>query len=190
MKRTQTPPRLSLSQAEQVTIKRRDYYPGMPWTPYAPGVEVQGGGWTENYRGTAEALSLAGLANQAQFPGQPGMRKSSVTVYADGTLPTNRLGSCQELASALGAKRVERWGKCKFIVRIYVAESDREPRIAETIRHHAQWWEQKHGYPLHEAPLPGSHRVAPVPQQRSTSGNVINFAAYKLQRQATPVQRW
>ncbi len=53
---------------------------------YAPGVTLERIWWGDFYRGTADALIKAGLVRAEQFPGMPGMGKTTAKFMADGTV--------------------------------------------------------------------------------------------------------
>jgi hypothetical protein len=89
--------------------------------------------WFDEYIGTAEALAAAGLAPVEHFPGQPGMRKTRVTIFADGTVPTGAPTVRHRRSEDPGAKLIQRASKTTFRVRVIVAQEDRARR-AESIR--------------------------------------------------------
>jgi hypothetical protein len=104
-------------------------------TKFVPGVEKRSEyEWFDEYIGTAEALAAVGLAPLEHFPGQPGMRKMRVTIFADGTVPTGAPTVRHRRSEEPGAKMIQRASKTTFRVRVIVAQEDRERR-AESTRH-------------------------------------------------------
>lgn len=80
------------------------------WEDFSPGVRKNEIWWGDRYEGTAVALSNAGLIRPDQLPGQPGMRKTTVTILPDGTLPK-------------GPKTVSKEPGAKQIMRRYATSS-------------------------------------------------------------------
>jgi hypothetical protein len=78
------------------------------WVEYASGVRLLRSCWDDKYVGSARALETVGIVMAAQVPGQPGMRKLKVTIYADGSIPKSPTGTNNRLAHAAGAKIIER----------------------------------------------------------------------------------
>lgn len=97
-----------------ISFPGRDRPNGEGWTDYAPGVMKNSHGWWfDEYRGSAEALVVAGLVGTGQFPGAPGMRKVWVTILPDGTLSTGTSNTKDP-----GAKTIARASKNTFIVTV------------------------------------------------------------------------
>lgn len=63
--------------------------PEPKWRPFTFGVKKREAIWGDDFIGTGEALSAAGLVQINQLPGQPGMRKVCVTIHPDGTIKTD-----------------------------------------------------------------------------------------------------
>jgi hypothetical protein len=95
---------------------------------FAPGVTLREGPCLDAYVGTANALVTAGLIKAGQFPGQPGMRKTVVTIFADGTLPTGAPTATHPRAREAGAKRIQRASKTTFSVYVWVPDNVTESR--------------------------------------------------------------
>lgn len=95
---------------------------------FAPGVLKRLQAGADAYFGTAEALEAAGLLTREQLPGAPGMRKITVTVYADGTIPPSRVPSTT-LAREQGAKQIKRAARGTYCVRIMVSRNEWIRRI-------------------------------------------------------------
>ena len=71
-----------------IDLPGRERYEEAPKKAVAPGVAMREHYHFNAYTGTADALVAAGVVLPGQFPGQPGMRKATVTIFADGTLPS------------------------------------------------------------------------------------------------------
>lgn len=95
---------------------------------YAPGVTKCENSRSDEYRGTAAALAAAGLIELDQVPGQPGMRKVTVRILADGSVlggvPTANHSNIREP----GAKEIERAGAGRFRVRVWLTEEEEQQR--------------------------------------------------------------
>lgn len=72
----------------------RSYHdPAEEWKEAFPGVLCREyGGW-QCHKGTAEALTAAGIVPAGMFPGMPGMRSVCVSILADGRLPAGHRNS-------------------------------------------------------------------------------------------------
>lgn len=111
-----------------------------PWLPERPGFHREVGEvfpgvllretrFSDDFTGSPEALVAAGLISAGQFPGLPGMRKTVVTVYADGTLPTGSPHRKDPRARQPGSREVTRFkGQGQFCVSIRIPESESEER--------------------------------------------------------------
>jgi hypothetical protein len=109
---------------------------------FAPGVTLRESTHSDIYVGTADALVTAGLMKADQFPGQPGMRKVVVTIFADGTLPAGAPTVKHRRAMEAGAKRIQRASRTTFSVRVIIAQEDRVRR-AESIERADQEYETR-----------------------------------------------
>lgn len=126
---------------------------------YAPGVLRRSIIWGEEYTGSAEALVAAGVVAPGQFPGLPGMRKTIVTIMADGRVFDGTLTSNKPPAAhAAGAKQVIRKSAQRFAVVIRIAEDAAEARhlawIAAEAEHEAKLRAMPRPQPL--VPLDGA----------------------------------
>lgn len=99
-------------------------YPGAAKAPTFPAerlpgdVKVQRSQYGDTYLGTADALVARGLLQAHQLPGAPGMRKTRVTIYADGTVATCAPNTNDPRAKEPGAKWVHRAGPKSFSVHV------------------------------------------------------------------------
>jgi len=109
------------------------------WRPYANGVLFRPGMWHDDYRGTAEALTSAGLVAAGRFPGMPGMCAISQTFYADGTTPKNYGQKARHLAKSAGSMVVKKISRNHFEVSIKVPEEVGEKRRAEYLSRQESW---------------------------------------------------
>lgn len=108
----------------------------------APGVRRATHQTADVYEGTAEALALAGIVDSAHFPGMPGMRKSRVTIYANGEVASGPASGNEARAKARqpGARHIERCGKSsRFRVYVLVSEAESEARTAADRAEHQRW---------------------------------------------------
>jgi hypothetical protein len=121
---------------------------------YAPGVTLRQIIDADFYVGTADALVAAGVMDAHMFPGQPGMRKTVVTIFADGSLPTGAPTANNSRSSEPGAKRIQRDSKTKFNVRVNVTESISKQRLAARAIH-AKPQQLIHAMPRQARPSPG-----------------------------------
>lgn len=116
----------------RIAFPDREGYPfhGLP-EGLANGVELIRRPFWDEYRGLADALASLQLARPEHFPGQPGMRKMSVSVSPDGEVfagpPT---ANPPAKFSCKGACNIRRAGRTKFSIRVYVAPEEAELRWA------------------------------------------------------------
>jgi len=89
----------------------------------------------DEYVGTAHQLAGAGLVGLHQFPGQPGMRKHRVTIFADGTVPGGAPTAVWPQRRAPGAKEVTRGSRGRYRVLVYVAYRGTWGRAPQSTRH-------------------------------------------------------
>src|SRR3569833_3340935 len=109
-----------------ISIPVRDCPEYGPVTDFAPGVSKRETPWGDIFTGSAESLSSAGLVRCDQLPGQPGMRKVTVTILADGSLPKGSpTANCSE-ADAPGAIRIYRKSKALYEVCIQVSKKKKK----------------------------------------------------------------
>lgn len=123
----------------------RDYqYPAEEWHEASPGVRRQANGAVDYFKGSAEALTAAGIVPTGMFPGMPGMRSVRVTILADGTLPAgHRNASHSGLGRRCeGAKHIEKAGMNNYLVCVNVSGELADRRWAAS-REHRQAWEAR-----------------------------------------------
>lgn len=149
----------------------RIHFPGRertptPWTTVAPGVRRCSSYWRDEYVGTAEALAGAGLVQLNHLPGQPGMRKHTVTIYPDGTIPAGAPTANHKQADMPGAKCIKRASKTTYRVYVVVAKDEQSRRDAARIRDEREYEACMCALPR-PAPLPGlSHKPQSGDQAR------------------------
>lgn len=108
-------------------------------TDFAPGVSKHETPWGDIFTGTAESLSTAGLIRRDQLPGQPGMRKVTVTILADGSLPKGSpTAKCRE-ADEPGAIIISRKSKALYEVCVRVSDEEAQRRRDEHSRAEREW---------------------------------------------------
>ena len=108
-------------------------------TDFAPGVSKREALWGDEFTGTAESLSSAGLVQRDQLPGQPGMRRVTVTILADGSFPKGApTANCRE-ADEPGAIKISRKSKTLYEVCIRVSDEEERRRREEHSRADREW---------------------------------------------------
>lgn len=108
-------------------------------TDFAPGVSKLEAAWGDIFTGTAESLSSAGLVRRDQLPGQPGMRKTKVTILPDGSLPTGApTANCRE-AKEPGSIHIYRKSKSTYCVHVKLPEDEQVRRREEHARAEREW---------------------------------------------------
>ena len=92
----------------------------------------------DEYVGTADALNSVGIVRRDQLPGQPGMRKVSVTLLPDGsaqggspTSPTKPRGE--------GVTLITRRSKNMYSVFVYVSNDEAIRRLEASNRRYLEW---------------------------------------------------
>ncbi len=138
----------------------------------APGVRKRSHSWNDEYVGTIEALVAAGLARGYQFPGQPGMRKVTVSIFPDGTIPTGAPTVSHKQSLLPGAKQITRASKTTYKVCVVVAEEERARRHEAERRADLQYEARMRALPR-PAPL-----AAPTAAGHSRSGLDPNLAKF------------
>lgn len=110
-------------------------YPHIPPAPqFAAPQHLAGGAvftresFADVYLGTREALVAAGVVLPGCFPGDPGMRKCSVTIAADGTVVEGRQARCSSEGRRPGAKWVDRTSANRFMARTMLDPVEQERR--------------------------------------------------------------
>lgn len=148
------------------------------WTDFAPGVRKSSDiDWCDRYVGTPTALAAAGLVRLDQLPGQPGMRKTRVTILPDGT-PQKGATSNYSEAKMPGAKRIKWNSKHALMVTIHVSHEEDQRRHHENEIRKYEWEERMRALPR-PAPLislPNDERSCATPQQAPkyrVDGNVL-----------------
>lgn len=116
--------------------------PEPQWLPVFPGVSKRENSWADEYQGSAQDLAAAGLLLVNQLPGQPGMRKMRVTVYADGSIQGGRCYIDKQRAREPGARWIERGPGGYYRVTVAVPEDlKKRRRLAESAA--SILWEQQ-----------------------------------------------
>ncbi len=106
---------------------------------FAPGVKKEEFPWGDSYTGTALSLVAAGLVRHGQFPGQPGMRKTIVTILPDGSLPKGApTANCPE-AREPGAISIYKKSKTTFEVHVILPNAEQERRRDGHSRAEREW---------------------------------------------------
>ncbi len=114
------------------------------WKPYALGVERCQHPYCDEYRGSADSLVAAGLANDEFFPGQPGMGKVQVTLNADGTRRTCNNSSKK---THPGDRIIKKISSKKYLVRIVNDKDVCEYRAKESLKRDEEWRKKMNSLP-------------------------------------------
>jgi hypothetical protein len=115
------------------------------WLPFAEGVKVchTASEWCDEYVGTADALVAASLVPVGHFPGLPGMRKTSVTIYADGTTPVFPVHAVNtKRTSEPGARTIVKLAGDRFKVSVCLSKDESEAR-GRRMRAASDEWERQ-----------------------------------------------
>ncbi len=98
-----------------------------------PGVRMREGPWTDDFTGRAECLIAAGLVTSEQLPGAPGMRKTRVTILADGSILDGNYSNNIPGGLTPGVKHIERASprSATLTVRVHVDRAERDRRESQ-----------------------------------------------------------
>lgn len=129
------------------------------WKHFARGVQRKASYWTDDFVGTADDLVAAGLVPHGYFPGCPGMRKVTVTILPDGSIPNGATTSKHPDSRKPGAKSITRTSGMKYCVSLYINDELGELR-SQTDREARDEWERKMDS------LPRPQRIDGKPSQR------------------------
>lgn len=105
----------------KITFPGRSFRSLEKWALHAPGVRSSTYGPREHYVGTAEHLVAAGIVPVGCFPGHPGMRKTRVRLYADGSVVSGPLQGNDRRTNECGAKSIARRSKSTYSVHVVVS---------------------------------------------------------------------
>ena len=122
-------------------------FPRRRLTPTANGVKKREQIWFDEYIGSAQALADAGLVQFGQLPGQPGMRKTRVTILPDGTPSAGSRTSNQREGRAPGARWIERASASTYRVSIVVTKDEEERRRSADEVKESTWLQQVRAQP-------------------------------------------
>jgi hypothetical protein len=153
---------------------------------FAPDVTLRESTLSDIYVGTADALVTAGLMKADQFPGQPGMRKVVVTIFADGTLPTGAPTANHRRAREPGAMRVRRASKTTFSVSVSVPDNITESRITAYRVAEAEYKTRMRALPGPPPPRPGATGAS---HPAATASNVIDLRAARTAKSAVSTKK-
>lgn len=145
-------------------------------TDFASGVKCSKQSWGDEYEGTAIALVNAGLVRFDQLPGQPGMRKTTVTILPDGTLPSGSKATSRDP----GAKRIVRASKNTFNVTVFIDTAEWRRRHDEIQRKRWEWEDRMQNLPrpapLIALPWDGRSTAKAQPERKyRAEGNVLHI---------------
>lgn len=123
-------------------------FPNWPESPSRIGPEVEAFpgvtrqefyAYGDRYIGTAQALVAAGLVKADQFPGMPGMFKTRVTVYSDGSISTCTNSSDWSRRREPGARSIQRDKRGLYSVIIHVPQEVKDERREAHGQAEAAW---------------------------------------------------
>lgn len=130
------------------------------WAPAFTGVKKREHLWFDEYSGSAEHLAAAGLARVDQLPGMPGMRKTCVTILADGKVADgNRNTASNPDCFEPGARWIERSSKSSYRVHIVLSKQEEKRRQAIWDNAEIEWKMQVRA-------LARPPRLQPMPQAK------------------------
>ena len=127
-----------------------------PVQGFATGVTLRQFLWCDEYRGAGDALVAAGLCRAEQFPGQPGMRKTCVTIFPDGTMATGAPTANHPQSREPGAKSIVRRGVNTFEVVVKIASEQAYLREVAWKQQEREWEARLDALPR-PAPLTSLH---------------------------------
>jgi hypothetical protein len=150
--------------------------PQPEFEPFAPGIRRLENIWSDDYVGSGEALAAAGLIRPDQLPGQPGMRKTIVTILPDGSVPAGAKANHASINDP-GAKRITRTSQTAYQVSVLVEPWERARRYDAYAQTRADWEERMRAIPRPArldagAPILASNKARIIPACR-TVGNVV-----------------
>lgn len=127
----------------------RVYFPNWPERPAReksaefphPGVRKTLSWRWDSFKGSMTDLVAAGLALPNQFPGQPGMRKCCVTIFADGAVASGPPTANYRKRHEPGARWIQRISAHSFEICIVISHEEAERR-REKYREEEALWEQ------------------------------------------------
>ena len=126
----------------RISFPGREYNWATP-KEHANGIAIRECPHWDEYVGTAESLVAAGLARPEYFPGQPGMRKHTTTIYADGIVADCPPGSGHDQKRGqAGARSISKKSNNIFVIQVRISHEESERReIASSARRFA--WERQ-----------------------------------------------
>lgn len=132
------------------------------WKHFARGVQRKANTWADEFIGTADDLVSAGLSQPGQFPGCPGMRKVTVTVLPDGSIPNGAPTANHRETRSPGAKSITIASKANYRVELYISEELKELRWKEEQQARDEWEKKMDS-------LPRPPRIDGKPSQKGKS---------------------
>lgn len=132
------------------------------WKHFAPGVQRKASTWADEFIGTADDLVSAGLVQPGYFPGCPGMRKVTVTILPDGSIPNGAPTANHRDSRSPGAKSITRASKANYRVELYISEELKELRWQAEQKARDEWEKEMDS-------LPRPPRIDGKPSQRPKS---------------------
>lgn len=126
---------------------------------FAVGVKKAEMIWGDIFTGTAESLGAAGIVRCDQLPGQPGMRKVTVAILADGSLPKGApTANCRE-AKEPGSKKIHKKSKTTYKVHVIAPRHEQDRRRDKYFQSCREWEDRMQVLPR-PGPLcdPSPHR--------------------------------
>lgn len=106
---------------------------------FAPGVKKEEFIWGDSYTGAALSLVAAGLITYDRLPGQPGMRKTRVTILPDGSLSSGAPTANHGAGHKPGAICITRKSKATYCVDVTLPNHEQERRREDHARGEREW---------------------------------------------------
>lgn len=142
-----------------IHFTNRPEYPVPPWRPAFPGVSVRDGVCSDEYLGSAHDLAAAGLVRLDQLPGQPGMKKARVLIFADGKVFSGPNSLRDPRKTEPGARWVEPASPTSYLVGVLVTTQECERRRAAQKANEEHWRQRVRA-------LPRPPKLQPMPPSK------------------------
>lgn len=144
------------------------------WKSFYFGVKKRESVWWDEFTGTADALSAAGLVQISQLPGQPGMRKVAVTIHPDGTVATSNK------ARREGDRTIKKSGKTRYTVEVKVSDEEGERRLCAYQKEHKEWEERMAALPRPNPLHVSGKQIQPPKKKESYYSSPESFKKFAL----------
>lgn len=150
------------------------------WKPVCFGVKKREFIGGDEFIGTGEALSAAGLVEINQLPGQPGMRKVAVTIHPDGTVASGAPTANNPKARLEGAKRITKNGKARYLVTVNISHEEGERRRCVFRQKTDEWGKRMAALPRPKPLHVSGHRFQPLKQKEAHYSSPESFKNFAI----------